>query len=75
MKTPPLIRQADNCIDSAALHLSEYIQNRITEAGGEKALSAETGVPRSTINDTLRRGGVLGLRSLAYRLMKKDGRK
>jgi hypothetical protein len=69
MKTyPEPLTHAERLFTAGAENLTRYIRARIEQAGSEKALSDETGVPRSTINDTLKRGGVLVLRSLAYRL-------
>lgn len=59
---------ADRHAAEAVRHLTEYIKDRILEAGNEYKLAERTGIPRTTIQTTLREGGILALRKLAYRL-------
>lgn len=68
MKPAQDITRAERLIKDAERHLTAYIFRKIAEAGNDYKLAKKTGIPRSTISDTLRRGGVLALRSLAYRL-------
>ena len=62
------ITRAERLIKDAERHLTAYIFRKIAEAGNDYKLAEKTGIPRSTIQSTLRMGGVLALRSLAYRL-------
>jgi len=68
MKPAQDITRADRLIKDAERHLTAYIFRKIAEAGNDYKLAEKTGIPRSTIQSTLRTGGVLALRSLAYRL-------
>lgn len=62
------VTRAERLIKDAERHLTAYIFRKIGEAGNDYKLAEKTGIPRSTIQSTLRTGGVLALRSLAYRL-------
>lgn len=69
MKTyAPDITKAERLIKDAQNHLTAYIFRQIAEAGNEYKLAEKTGIPRTTIQTTLREGGILALRKLAYRL-------
>jgi DNA-binding phage protein len=69
MKTnSPDITKAERLIKDAQNHLTAYIFRQIAEAGNEYKLAEKTGIPRTTIQTTLREGGILALRKLAYRL-------
>lgn len=69
MKTnSPDITKAERLIKDAQNHLTAYIFRQIAEAGNEYKLAERTGIPRTTIQTTLREGGILALRKLAYRL-------
>lgn len=67
-KKPAQIAEAEDHLGEARAYLKEYINDRIEKAGSIAALCKETNTPRSTIVVTLRRGNILGLRCLAYRL-------
>lgn len=67
-KKPDDLKRADERLAGATMFLKGYIANRIEKAGSIAALCKETNTPRSTIVVTLRRGNILGLRCLAYRL-------
>lgn len=62
------ITKAERLIKDAQNHLTAYIFRQIAEAGNEYKLAEKTGIPRTTIQTTLREGGILALRKLAYRL-------
>jgi hypothetical protein len=67
-QTPADIRRAERAIDDATRYLTAYIFRQIAEAGNDYKLSEKTGIPRTTIQATMRTGGILALRKLAYKL-------
>lgn len=66
--TPAPLRRADTHIEKSKKYLTDYIEKKIAEAGNDYELAKKTGIPRTTIQSTLRVGGVLALRKLAYKL-------
>jgi hypothetical protein len=66
------IENADAALASAAQHLESYLRRKIAEAGNDYRLAERLGIPRSTIELTLRRRSVLAMRRLAYRIMQAE---
>jgi hypothetical protein len=63
------IETADAALASAAQYLESYLRRKIAEAGNDYRLAERLGIPRSTIEVTLRRRSVSGMRRLAQRIM------
>lgn len=62
------IQQAELHLDEATRHLVAYIQRHVALAGSQRMLCARLNIPYASLNSTLQRGGILGLRKLAYRI-------
>jgi hypothetical protein len=67
-KIPENVVEANTHFKWTVHYLTEYINDQVKEKGSIKNLSKKTGIPRTTITQALRRGNILGLRKLAYRL-------